>query len=951
MAPVTDMDPSTSEPAGASGAKRGGAVLRLQGQVVRFLLWVTILGLTFGYLFVYVAVGLTTHQAGWALGSAALAGFVLTGIAWTYVRRTFGPIQRHLQAVAAAPPPDPGLDEAVLRSVLAYPGRLARRIAALGGAVFSGGPWIANRILASSEGFTEIQFSASQVRDVMAVGVMLSLTVAILFYFRLRGVLGPAVALLVNRLGDLPRRTPSGIRGRLFLFSGAVAVLPLFFLGLLFWNQSIRAIEEQMRKAGQNRLQGLAEVLSSEQTFNPSRFEATLAKFAGDEGTILFTERELGRVFYYTRDDVFQDEKGEFLHEKQGLYRLDQSNLPARIVEELGAASAPYEQVDLLGERMVVATPFTFQKQEGKGPQKHFQLIYVFRPERGEISKALGILVVFAVFVAGILAALIFIFSENLTGPLRRIQVVSDKIAHGDLTQEVQVFGDDEVAALALSFRHMHANLGRLIGSLGEASLNVAKVADQLVERSQGIDRSSRTQVESVDDTASSIEEMNTSIGGIASNVEELAASALESASSIQEMSQSIREVDSHMEMLNRSVEGAATSIGQMAASISQIASNVEPLKQEADSTSAAMQEIDHSIEGIRGHSKKTEEIAEQVIEDASQGESAVQRTIQSIRHMNDTSTRTQEAMNELRRTLDEIGEILKIQKSTTDGTHLLALNAAIIAAQAGVQGREFGVIANDIKNLSLTSRQKTKDIEELIEKVQTTGQLARQAVEAGTHSISGGVDLSARAGDSLKQILTSATESTGMVKKIASATVEQARGSRYVLEAVEKIAQGVAEINKATQEQKKGSDLIARSTVEIKDYTRLVKRSTREQSVGINQVVRNIETIREMVNSINRATGELRRGSQRVVHSIDTIREATRRNGASIVEMNTSVKSLRDQSEALTAEVRRFKLSSNGSDPIPRLREASTDLVLVGDEPDGPGDDPPAARPDPPRT
>ena len=90
------------------------------------------------------------------------------------------------------------------------------------------------------------------------------------------------------------------------------------------------------------------------------------------------------------------------------------------------------------------------------------------------------------------------------------------------------------------------------------------------------------------------------------------------------------------------------------------------------------------------------------------------------------------EVINRLGKRSQEIGQILKVIDEVTDQTGLLALNAAILAAQAGEHGKGFSVIAEEIKDLAERTTASTQEIAGLIVTVQKEVGQSVQAMERG---------------------------------------------------------------------------------------------------------------------------------------------------------------------------------------------------------------------------
>ncbi|MDP4096248.1 methyl-accepting chemotaxis protein [Paenibacillus sp. P96] len=68
-----------------------------------------------------------------------------------------------------------------------------------------------------------------------------------------------------------------------------------------------------------------------------------------------------------------------------------------------------------------------------------------------------------------------------------------------------------------------------------------------------------------------------------------------------------------------------------------------------------------------------------------------------------------------------KINQVATFIKEISDQTNLLGLNAAIEAARVGEAGAGFGVVAQEVRKLSVESKQATTDIEAALKDVQNS--------------------------------------------------------------------------------------------------------------------------------------------------------------------------------------------------------------------------------------
>jgi methyl-accepting chemotaxis protein len=283
---------------------------------------------------------------------------------------------------------------------------------------------------------------------------------------------------------------------------------------------------------------------------------------------------------------------------------------------------------------------------------------------------------------------------------------------------------------------------------------------------------------------------------------------------------------------------------------------------------------MDVSIDQVQSNANETARLSEEVSNDAERGVDAINKTAGEMTRIRESS---QEAMNviaNLATRIEAIGQIVNVIDDVAEQTNLLALNAAIIAAQAGEQGKGFAVVADEIKDLAERAATSTREITDLIKTVQQESKNAITAVERGAVNVERGVQVSNDAERALKKILESSQKSTSMVRAIARATVEQAKGSRQVTESIGKIAETVQQIAAATSQQARGSDGITQGADKMRTIAQLVEASAQEQGRGNKQIASAFESISGSIFALADAQKGQREHGEKIMTGVTRCRE-----------------------------------------------------------------------------
>ena len=269
------------------------------------------------------------------------------------------------------------------------------------------------------------------------------------------------------------------------------------------------------------------------------------------------------------------------------------------------------------------------------------------------------------------------------------------------------------------------------------------------------------------------------------------------------------------------------TQIEQIILKVSQVSSQLATAAEELSSTTAQThdsvtqqqtetQQVATAVTEMAATGKEIAESAEGAAEaaltadkKAQSGKGQVIDVTESISKLSSEMNTASDVINQLANESDNIGTVLDVIRGIAEQTSLLALNAAIEAARAGEQGRGFAVVADEVRNLASRTQDATKEIQEMIEQLQSGTQNAVDVIHRSRDTTQATAEKAQHATDSLDQIVNSVELISGRNTQIASASEEQ---SAVALE----IDQSVIQISQLTEQTFLASEQISQATAEL---------------------------------------------------------------------------------------------------------------------------------------
>ncbi|MFZ4287588.1 methyl-accepting chemotaxis protein [Variovorax sp. HJSM1_2] len=271
-----------------------------------------------------------------------------------------------------------------------------------------------------------------------------------------------------------------------------------------------------------------------------------------------------------------------------------------------------------------------------------------------------------------------WLLSKSITGPLAQASHIARRVAAGDLTSRIDNTRSDELGQLLTSLQDMQTSLAGVVSNVRSGSESVATASAQISQGNNDLSARTESQASALEQTAASMEELSSTVRQNADN---------------------------------------ARQANQLAMSASSV---------------------------------------------AIQGGEVVSQVVETMKGINDSSKK--------------ISDIISVIDGIAFQTNILALNAAVEAARAGEQGRGFAVVASEVRSLAGRSADAAKEIKNLI--------------NASVERVDQGTALVDRAGVTMTEVVSSIRRVTDIMGEISAASTEQSLGVGQVGEAVTQMDQ-----------------------------------------------------------------------------------------------------------------------------------------------------------------
>ncbi|WP_239287902.1 methyl-accepting chemotaxis protein [Candidatus Nitrotoga sp. 1052] len=290
--------------------------------------------------------------------------------------------------------------------------------------------------------------------------------------------------------------------------------------------------------------------------------------------------------------------------------------------------------------------------------------------------------------IALVLAAgIAFWVTRSITGPLNIALNVSNQLAEGNLTANIEVTSKDETGQLLAAMQNMVNKLSQVVTEVRSASDSLSSASEEVSATAQSMSQATSEQAASVEETSASVEQMSASINQNTENAKvtdgmasKAAKEATEGGESVQQTVSAMKEIakkigiiddiayQTNLLALNAAIEAARA--GEHGKGFAVVAAEVRKL---AERSQVAAQEIGELASSSVGMAEKAGKLLDEMVP-------SINKTSDLVQEISAASEEQSSGVSQINTAMSQLSQITQQNASASEE---LAATAEEMSGQA----------------------------------------------------------------------------------------------------------------------------------------------------------------------------------------------------------------------------------------------------------------------------